>query len=100
MTGGAARLEDRGVKRSNLETGAPDDLPVSQGAHQPVARPDEPRSREPRPTEGDECDRELPHGGPRRACCAARENTACGPAVIPSKSCPNPHCPKCQGAAG
>ena len=39
MTGGAARLEDRGVKHSNLETGAPDDLPVSQGAHQPVARP-------------------------------------------------------------
>ena len=34
-----------------------------------------------------------------RAGRAARENTACGHAVIAYNSCRNRHCPKCQGAA-
>src|ERR1700722_4265243 len=30
------------------------------------------RARQPRPDEGDECDRTLPHGGTRRSCGALR----------------------------
>ena len=56
------------------------------------------RPREPRPAEGDERDRALPHGGARRARCALRE-PACAHTTIAYNSCRNRHCPKCQGAA-
>ena len=56
------------------------------------------RPRQPRPDEGDECDRALPHGGARRPCGALRERV-CAHTVIAYNSCRNRHCPKCQGAA-
>jgi hypothetical protein len=57
----------------------------------------QPRSCEPRPAQGDERHRELPHGGPRRprrTLRGLRPHTA-----IAYNSCRNRHCPKCQGAA-
>ena len=56
----------------------------------------QPRPRQPRPAEGDERHRELPHGGARRACRALRGLRA---HTIAYNSCRNRHCPKCQGAA-
>ena len=58
----------------------------------------QPRPPEPRPVEGDERDRGLPHGGPRRACCALRRTPACSHTPIAYNSCRNRHCPKCQGS--
>ena len=51
------------------------------------------RPCEPRPVEGDVGDRELPHGGARRACRALRGLLA---TQIAYNSCRR-HCPKCQG---
>ena len=54
------------------------------------------RPCQPRPDEGDECDRALPHGalGGHVARCED-----CAHTVIAYNSCRNRHCPKCQGAA-
>src|SRR5450830_1132539 len=54
------------------------------------------RPCKPRPAQGHVCHRELPHGGPRRACRAMR---GLRPYRIAYNSCRNRHCPKCQGAA-
>ena len=58
--------------------------------------PSQCRPCQPRPTEGDVGDRELPHGGARRPCRALR---GCAHTTIAYNSCRNRHCPKCQGAA-
>ncbi len=55
------------------------------------------RPCEPRPAEGHVGDRELPHGGSRRARRALRGQ--CAHTLIAYNSCRNRHCPKCQGAA-
>jgi hypothetical protein len=54
------------------------------------------RPCEPRPTEGDVGDRELPHGSPRRHVARCED---CAYTTIAYNSCRNRHCPKCQGAA-
>ena len=54
------------------------------------------RARQPRPDEGHERDRALPHGGARRSCRALRRLRY---TVIAYNSCRNRHCPKCQGGA-
>jgi hypothetical protein len=54
------------------------------------------RPCQPRPTQGNDGDRELPHGGPRRPCAHCED---CAYTTIAYNSCRNRHCPKCQGAA-
>jgi hypothetical protein len=55
------------------------------------------RPCQPRPTQGDVGDRELPHGGALGGHVARCED--CAYTTIAYNSCRNRHCPKCQGAA-
>jgi Transposase zinc-binding domain len=60
----------------------------------------QPRSREPRPTQGDERHRELPHGGPRRPSAGTWHAARTAPTRrSPTTAIATGTAPKCQGAA-
>src|ERR1700726_4411678 len=81
--------------------------PPSSGGRGHLPRPRgrvasrQPRPRQPRPAQGDERHRKLPHMAPtgltRGGHVARCED--CAHTMIAYNSCRNRHCPKCQGAA-